>query len=200
MAECSVARNRLTGRSAPLSSSWEHFSFGGESRGGTNWPSRGLKTHSHNGRWSYLALASGKGARSWVVWKFGLKSGFASLSEGRASCWRPTGVEIDFLSVSENREAEREPWSPVTEFRRWLNRLQQTLTIKPWIEPQPTPTHTPSPAPGGLVNITACSCSAGDSPRMYESSLTREYYSYSALCDADFMSPPIMLYCASLKH
>lgn len=114
--------------------------------GGTRWPSRGLKTHSHNGRWSYLALLAGeKGARSWVVWKFGLKSGFTSLSEGRASRWRPTGGEIDFLRASENRDVEREPRSPVSGFRRRLNQLQQTLTIKPWIEPRPPSSPTPRP-------------------------------------------------------
>lgn len=93
------------------------------------------------------------------------------------------------------RRESRSP--PVSEFRQWLNRLEQTSTIEPSAEPRP-----PRPTSGGFVNITACSCSACDRTKMCKSSLTCtcKYYSDSELCNADFMSPPIMLYCTALSN
>lgn len=166
-----------------------------ERAGGTDWPSRRLQTHSHNGLRSYLApLGSRRGAQSWV-WKFGLKSGFISLSERTGGLltadWRGNRLR---QSAGKQGSGERatvpDEWDQTVAEPTWADINNRALG---WA------TSTPPPTSRGFVNITACSCSACDSPRMYESSLTctRKYYSYSALCN---MPPPIMLYCTVLKH
>lgn len=143
-------RIHRSGRSAPLPSSWERFSFGGESRG----PRLTFQTTS-NPQSQWTAILSGSASRwersaelileVWIKkWIYQPVWGDGRLVDGRLagkSAWAARG---------KNREAEREPQSLVSKFRRRLNWLEQTSTIKPSAEPRLTPTPSPPPIPRGI--------------------------------------------------